>query len=306
MAKNDDRPQGAAQADGAVTLQPHPAAQIFPLMTAADISHLVDDIKENGQREPIVIHDGMILDGRNRYAACLQIGIEPRKTVWNGAGTPEAFVIAKNLHRRHLTQIQRTAIAIKLANMVEGRPKKETSAIALVSQKDAAKLLDVSVDSMKRLGVVQNKGAAELVQAVEDGRISVSTAALLVDLSKPRQREIVKGGKRPVTKAARRMRRERQGQRSRRAESKPAVPEMTSIDFEVEFLQRRWECTSEPAKAVFLERERLVRLPNVISPPGIAGLPMAGPKDDLGHKRAEGLIGRSEAAEGATVPSKVD
>ena len=57
-----------------------------------------------------------ILDGRNSYRACLQLGLAPRFQPWDGAGTPEAFVVSNNLHRRHLNESQRALVAARLAN----------------------------------------------------------------------------------------------------------------------------------------------------------------------------------------------
>jgi len=48
----------------------HPIAQIFPLMTDADLRDLAEDIRENGLQNPIVVNDGQLLDGRNRALAC--------------------------------------------------------------------------------------------------------------------------------------------------------------------------------------------------------------------------------------------
>lgn len=51
----------------------HSAAEIFPLMSKEELAGLVADIKKHGLREPVVLHDGKILDGRNRLQASLQI-----------------------------------------------------------------------------------------------------------------------------------------------------------------------------------------------------------------------------------------
>ena len=43
----------------------------------------------------------------------VRIGKERRQ--WDGAGTPEAFVVSMNLHRRHLNESQGAMIAGRLA-----------------------------------------------------------------------------------------------------------------------------------------------------------------------------------------------
>ena len=65
---------------------PHdPLASLFPLLDGDEFDALVADIRAYGLRQRIVLLEGVILDGRNRYAACLEAGIEPRFEVFNGA-----------------------------------------------------------------------------------------------------------------------------------------------------------------------------------------------------------------------------
>lgn len=97
----------------------HEAANIFPMMSADEFAALVEDIRANGQRQPIYLHDGKIIDGRNRYRACQQLGIEPDTRVWDGAGSLVSFVVSLNLQRRHLTESQKGVVGERLLPMLE-------------------------------------------------------------------------------------------------------------------------------------------------------------------------------------------
>lgn len=98
----------------------HPVANIFPLLDGEEFSQLVADIKDNGQREDIWLHpDGRIVDGRNRYRACIEAGVQPKFRTWNGQGSLVLFVTSLNLRRRHLTPSQAAAIAAEIMPMLE-------------------------------------------------------------------------------------------------------------------------------------------------------------------------------------------
>ena len=86
----------------------HPAADAFPMMDQNRYQELVSDIGEHGQREPITICDNMILDGRNRYKACLELDLTP--TTKDFDGDPWAYVWSLNGQRRDLVAEQRYII----------------------------------------------------------------------------------------------------------------------------------------------------------------------------------------------------
>ena len=90
----------------------HPIANIFPLMEGEEFKALVNDIKLNGLLEPIWLYQNHIIDGRNRYRACLEAGVEPEYQEWSGEGSLIAFVISKNLKRRHLTTTQLSFVSL--------------------------------------------------------------------------------------------------------------------------------------------------------------------------------------------------
>lgn len=85
-----------------MTPRAHPISALFPLMFASELSTLAEDIRANGLRIPITLHEGMVLDGRNRLRACELAGVEPRFEEFAG-GNPWGFVWSVNAERRHLS-----------------------------------------------------------------------------------------------------------------------------------------------------------------------------------------------------------
>lgn len=96
----------------------HPVSTIFPLIEGEEFRSLVEDVRANGLREPIWLHQGRIVDGRNRYRACKESGVEPRFREWDGKGSLVQFVLSLNLHRRHLNAGQRAAVAVEIEPML--------------------------------------------------------------------------------------------------------------------------------------------------------------------------------------------
>src|SRR5262249_50148969 len=149
----------------------------FPLLEGEEFDALVEDVKAKGQLVPIVTHEGKILDGRNRYRACIKAGINPKTRDYDG-DDPLSYVVSLNLQRRHLNESQRAMVAARLATMRQGeRTDIEPSAnLQKVSQSEAAEKLNVSVRSIASARMVLDKGTPDLIRAAEQGKIPVSLA----------------------------------------------------------------------------------------------------------------------------------
>lgn len=186
----------------------HEVADIFPMMGKDEFDALKTDIAAHGQREAIWLHpDGRIIDGRNRYRACMELGRAPVFRTWDGTGSLVSFVVSLNLHRRHLTESQRAMVAAKLANMEHGGNRKDQVAnwrLDQITQADAAKLLQVGERSIQRAKAVLENAAEELVAQVERGEVAVSAAATVATLPTEWQRVIVEH--KEVTEVARDLR----------------------------------------------------------------------------------------------------
>src|SRR5262249_1124652 len=101
----------------------HPLADVLPLTEGLDYDRLVASVRELGLLNPITLHDGRILDGRNRYRACQATGVDPVYVPFTG-DDPVAFVIAQNLERRHLGPSERAMVGARPPTLRQARPKK--------------------------------------------------------------------------------------------------------------------------------------------------------------------------------------
>lgn len=96
----------------------HPLSGIPNLLTGPEFEALVEDIRSHGLREPIVLLDGMVLDGRNRLRACVAAGVEPRTEVYKPEwGDPKAWVLSK-LTGRQMSQPQKWVAAANSVRLV--------------------------------------------------------------------------------------------------------------------------------------------------------------------------------------------
>jgi hypothetical protein len=133
----------------------------------------MEDIKARGQQEPITIYEGKILDGRNRYDACVELHLGIKTKLYEG-DDPIGFVLSANLQRRHLNESQRAIVGAKLSNLELGANQhsgKEGTPIGV-----AAKLLNVGRGSIDRAKVILKAGDPSLIDAVEKGTVSVNAA----------------------------------------------------------------------------------------------------------------------------------
>jgi hypothetical protein len=187
-------------------MKPHPIAEIFPDIEGTEFCELVEDIKRRGLVQPLVMYQGKILDGRNRWRACQKLGIKPKTVDYRG-DDPIGHVLALNLSRRHLTESQRAMVAAKVATMPHGGDRKAENQDANLrldrTITEAAKSVSVSPRSVDAAKAVLSDGTPALARAVERGEIPVSVAAKIAKTPPAKQREAVDGGREVAREIAR-------------------------------------------------------------------------------------------------------
>lgn len=171
-------------------MQVHPFADMFPLLKGDQYATLCADIKEHGLREPLTMTaEGMLVDGRNRQAACIEVLVQPRYDVLpKGITDVEILdlIMSKNLHRRHLDATDRALLGVEYKRLFElatkrGRPKKD-GRVAIISEEKgptsrdrAAQVVGVSATSIERAARVI-RDEPELAKKMRAKEMTVAAA----------------------------------------------------------------------------------------------------------------------------------
>lgn len=185
----------------------HEIANMFPLMDEEGFAALVADVDENGLAEPVIMYEDKILDGRNRYLACQQLGIPHREKKFEdltlGSDDPVAFVWSHNVIRRHLNAGQIAMAAEKRETLGQGRPSKKTSGetVAPKNRKQIAKETGSSPASIAKARNVRKRGTPKLAEAVEQGAITLNAADRIATLPEEEQEKVLADEK-PAVAAA--------------------------------------------------------------------------------------------------------
>lgn len=158
----------------------HQLCTIFPRLEGDDFAALVADIAANGLREPIMLLGEDVLDGGNRYRACIEAGVDPQFVQFTGTD-PVSYVLSKNLHRRHLKPGQMAIIVASATDWTKaqrhgGDRKSDQEPISVLDRvADRVAASGASINTQKMADKVARE-APELAEKVAHGEISLNAA----------------------------------------------------------------------------------------------------------------------------------
>lgn len=166
----DEEWTGATAVDWSTgeVLRVHPLAAKFPMLGPVEFAELVEDLRENGLAQPIVLDsDRMLIDGRNRIAGCAEARRDPSYVLLPPGTNVVAYILSLNVHRRHLNKGQRAMAAAVGLNSVLNTE--------FGSKAAAARAAEVSASSVSHANLVYHYLPA-LVDEVFAGRIGLNEA----------------------------------------------------------------------------------------------------------------------------------
>ena len=172
--------------NGSVGLPLHELATMFPPMRSEEYAALKADISANGVRQPIYVWRGELIDGRHRYQACQELGLEPPLCYLEDDENPETFVFSSNMSRRHLNPGQRAMVMA--ISKGEVRTLLERAAIAQVHD-----------NTIWKADMVAGFGDQSIIEWVRNGSIYLDDAFDAVKAARSAKRQAEKATKGRLT-----------------------------------------------------------------------------------------------------------
>lgn len=141
------------------------------MLPGPELEELAESIRANGLRSPIILTpDGLILDGRNRAAACELAGIQPESTTYQGDDLAE-YVIDCNVTRRNMSTGAR-AMATAQVLQADGRRENGRWLYGHLNSNDLGNSM---ADYVRRCGTVLDF-KPDLAPAVVSGDLALDAA----------------------------------------------------------------------------------------------------------------------------------
>ena len=176
-----------------------------------DISGLAASIAELGLLQPIGIDSNYrLVFGERRLRACLSLGWEkiPARTVHLDSILKGE--LAENEFRKDFTNSERVAIGEAIEGELQGRNHRPSESPENIPELPKGDTRDLAAKAAgfgngktyEQAKRVTNEAAPELVQAMDEGRASVSAASALLSVPKETQAKIATGDKKSIQQAA--------------------------------------------------------------------------------------------------------
>jgi len=182
---------------------------LIPPLTSEEYKQLEENLIKDGCRDSLVIWNGTIIDGHNRYEICTNYNIEFNITEikFDKKDDVVEWIIRNQFGRRNISDYVKAELALRLENVIKARakvnkvdamakarkhnPNNSAEQFNLKSNKtvntheELAKIAGVSKDTIWKTKVIKNEGSEELQAQARKGKISINKAFNLTRKPEP-------------------------------------------------------------------------------------------------------------------------
>lgn len=176
---------------------------LIPRLTDDEFKQLEENVLRDGITEPLVVWNGMLIDGHNRYKLAKKHGLDfkTRDVAFDSESDAEIWIIKNQFGRRNLSKYDRSILALRLKPVIAERAKENERLGGKGSQKsvnhktdtqkEIAKLAGVSHDTIHRVETIEASGNDKVREKLRNGEISINEAYIAVTpKKKPIQQEV--------------------------------------------------------------------------------------------------------------------
>ena len=171
---------------------------IVPL-SAEEYAELYQSIKADGCRDAIIIWNGVIVDGHNRYGICkeLDTSFNTLEKEFDDEDSVLEWIMRNQFARRNLIDVERGRLALKLKDMIATRARQNQGArtdlcpnldkglhddfVPIDTKRELAKMAGISHGTLAKIEKVDNE-APEVIREAMGKTISIDKASRLNEM----------------------------------------------------------------------------------------------------------------------------
>lgn len=170
---------------------------LIPQLTLEEYQQLEKNLVRDGCREPLVVWNGTIIDGHNRYKICRkrEIEFQVKEMEFDDRQAAIEWIILNQFGRRNLPAFQRGALALRLKPIIQEKAKenqiksggavRQKSAQPVKTRDELAKLAGVSHDTIEKVETIQKEGTPEQIERAKKGGKGNTVNAIYREIKKP-------------------------------------------------------------------------------------------------------------------------
>lgn len=163
---------------------------LIPALLPEEYALLRDSIIADGCRDAILVWNGMIVDGHNRYMICTENGIEyeTKEMQFDTRQDAMLWMLRNQLGRRNINAWQRSQIALKMEPLIAEKAKakeheRKTTLPTLTksfdpidTRSELATIANVSTGTMAKAKKITNTATPETIKKLNAGEITINQA----------------------------------------------------------------------------------------------------------------------------------
>lgn len=164
---------------------------LIPALSAEEYGQLEENILHDGIRDALIVWDGILLDGHNRYEIAQKYNLpyEVQEMTFDSRSDAEIWVIKNQFGRRNLSAYDRSILALRLKPIIAAQAKEKeqerkttfqksekSSLPAVNTTKEIAKAAGVSHDTIAKVEKIETQATPEIKAAVKSGEMSINQA----------------------------------------------------------------------------------------------------------------------------------